>query len=103
MEDDHFPLDIELKLLKIKLIVLLQSNCLSLVELSSFQLVTFHHSHKNWVRHLAETRHQFVQNCVHLFPALTVGLVRQMWLVEVEIETLRTTHVTTFTRPIWFS
>ena len=64
---------------------------------------TFHHSHKNWVRHLAETRHQFVQNCVHLLPTLTVGLVRQMWLVEVEIETLRTTHVTTFTGPIWFS
>ena len=34
---------------------------------------------------------QFVQNCMHLLPALTISLVRQIWLVEVEIETLRTT------------
>ena len=60
-------------------------------------------SHKHWVRHLAETRHQFVQNCMHLLPALTISLVRQIWLVEVEIETLRTTQITNFTGPIWFS
>ncbi len=44
VEDEQYILNFRLKLLKTKLSVLLQSNCLSLVELSSFQLVTIYNT-----------------------------------------------------------